>query len=141
MYLLVSTPRPRPASVIDNASKFFSSAVSSSMTLFSGASTRTEVTPDAVFAHGDIDLKEDEIMDEDRGEENEVDDSAEPLRLAHVISIPKPQENAPTGPQAAVRRQWEILPMRATRARYSGEGPGSPRKMRSPPQSPTKPQA
>lgn len=99
------------------------------MTLFSGP-THTQPTPDAVLNSGDIDLKEDEIMDEDRGEENEVDDSTEAHRLVNIISIPKSRENAPVGPQASLRRQWEILPLRATRARYSGEGPGSPRKMK-----------
>jgi len=92
------------------------------------------VTPDDVFGTGDIDLKEDEIMDEDRGEENEIDDSAEALRLANIICIPKAQEGKPVNERANLRRQWEILPLRATRARFSGEF--SPKRSKTLPASP-----
>lgn len=134
-YLLVSAPKRRPSTVIDNASKFFTTAVSSSMTMLAGIGHKTAaVTPDDVFGTGDIDLKEDEIMDEDRGEENEVDDSAEALRLANIICIPKAQEGKPVSERANLRRQWEILSLRATRARFSGEF--SPKRSKTLPASP-----
>lgn len=105
------------------------------MTMLAGAGHKTaNVTPDDVFGNGAIDLKEDEIMDEDRGEENEIDDSTEALRLANIICIPKSQEGKPVSERANFRRQWEILPLRATRARYSGDY--SPRRSKTLPSSP-----
>ena len=111
--------------MIDHASAFITSTVSSSLTMLSGLG-HTQATPDYVFDSGEIDLTEDEILDQDRGEEGEVDDSLEPLRLANVIAVRKADENRPVGQKASLRRQWEILPLRTTRAHWSRNGPNSP---------------
>jgi WD repeat-containing protein 23 len=76
----------------------------------------TEPTPEQVYS-GDIDLKEDEIVEQDRSEENEIDDSPDPLRLVSVISIRTADMDAPVGTKAALRRQWEVLPLRELKAR------------------------
>jgi len=86
--------------------------------MFSGVG-HTQATPDDVFNSGDIDLKEDEILEQDRGEEGEVDDSPEALRLVNVLAIPKRHEDKVVGQKASLRRQWEILPLRATRVQWN----------------------
>jgi len=58
------------------------------MSLISGIG-HTEATPDQVFDSGDIDLKEDEILEQERSEEGELDDSPEPLRPVQMIVMPK----------------------------------------------------
>jgi WD repeat-containing protein 23 len=84
-----------------------------------------EATPDEVFSSGDIDLKEDEILEEDRTDEGEVDDSPDFHRFVNVISVPKGREDEPIGARASKRRQWEIVPLRATRNQWTKSGRSS----------------
>ncbi|KIJ57539.1 hypothetical protein HYDPIDRAFT_35007 [Hydnomerulius pinastri MD-312] len=105
----------KPKSLIDNASAFISSAVTAPFSFFSGglaASSRT--TPEEVFS-GDIDLAEDEMLEQDRGEEGEVDDSAELVRKLRVLTI-DPRDAPPEGPNARKRRQWQVLALRTSAA-------------------------
>jgi len=123
-YLLASKPRVRPKSVIEHATSFFSTAVTSSKSLLSGIGHNTP-TPDQVFGGGDIDLRDDEILDLDRSEEGEVDDSPDLLRFVGVVTISPTDYDKTVEPYKALRRRWEILPLRAARAPYHARKPSS----------------
>ena len=118
-YLLTSKPRVRPKSVIEQATAFFSTAVTSSKSLLSGVG-HNKATPDQVFDNGDIDLLDDEILDLDRSEEGEVDDSPDLLRFVRVVTVSPTDYDKTVTPYKALRRKWELLPLRATRAQYHG---------------------
>ncbi|KAG6842432.1 hypothetical protein C0991_007562 [Blastosporella zonata] len=76
-YLLTAIPLRKPKTIIDDAAAFLSSAISSPLSFLSGKSAAgPQATPDEVFT-GPIDLDENEVVEEDRSEEAEVDDSPE----------------------------------------------------------------
>jgi len=114
-YILSSVPMKRPKSFIDNASAFLSATVTAPFSLFSGSvSTQPKSTPEEVFS-GDIDLAEDEMLEQDRGEEGEVDDSLEPHRNLRLLSIDA-RAAPPEGTNARKRRQWQVLSLRRSAA-------------------------
>ena len=76
-------------------------------------STQPKSTPEEVF--GDIDLAEDEMLEQDRGEEGEADDSLEPQRNLRLLSI-DPRGTLPEGTNARKRRQWQVISLRRTAA-------------------------
>ncbi|KAF9651384.1 hypothetical protein BDM02DRAFT_3110823 [Thelephora ganbajun] len=123
-YLLASKPRARPKSVIEQATAFFSTAVTSSKSMLSGVG-HNKPTPDQVFDNGDIDLRDDEILDLDRSEEGEVDNSPDLLRLARVVTVSPTDYDKTVAPYKALRRRWELLPLRATRAQYHARKPST----------------
>lgn len=116
-YLLASKPRVRPKSIIEQASDFISTAVTSSMTMISGVG-HNKARPDQVFDQGEIDLRDDEILDLDRGEEGEVDDSPDLLRVVRVVTVSPHDYDKTVAPYKALRRRWELLPLRAARVHY-----------------------
>ena len=78
-------------------------------------------TPEEVFDSGDIDLKEDEVEDEDMGEESEVDDSLDLGRDVRA-SLYKPKlerVQSGLGDHARMRRTWEVVPLRKANARWA----------------------
>lgn len=106
---------PKPRSLADNASAFISGAVAAPLSFFSGSkNVSPRASPEDVFSGG-IDLAEDEVLEQDRGEEGEADDSPELLRRLRVITI-DPGDPQPEGINARRRRQWEILTLRTTPA-------------------------
>lgn len=105
-FILTSVPQRRPAGLMDNLSSFFSSATA----LATGR--QVEATPEDVF-DGQIDLREDEIVEGDRGEAGEVDDDPVGLRQVRVVRV---REGARENANAMLRRRWEVLPLRAHRA-------------------------
>ncbi|KAF8445715.1 WD40 repeat-like protein [Boletus edulis BED1] len=114
-YILSSVPMRRPKSLIDNASALISATVAAPLSFFSGnVSTQPKSTPEEVFG-GDIDLGEDEILEQDRGEEGEVDDSLELHRNLRLLSI-DPRGALPEGTSARKRRQWQVLALRTRSA-------------------------
>jgi len=118
-YLLSSLPLRRPRTIMDDASEIITSAVSSPITAFFGSlSPRPRATADEVFSSGDIDLREDEILEQDRSEEGEVDDSPEKYRKIRVVSISKEDLQA-SGEKTRARKQWEVIQIRAGRNRFS----------------------
>ncbi|KAJ7070503.1 hypothetical protein C8F01DRAFT_1244238 [Mycena amicta] len=129
-YILASVPLRKPRTILDDAHAFLSSAISTvavnPLTLFSGAPTspKAAVTHEAVVST-DIDLGEDEVLEEERGEEAEVDDSAEWGRKLRVLGIvDKEQEERGIVEAARKRRKWKITSLRAIDAR-TGEGSAS----------------
>jgi hypothetical protein len=131
-YLLTSIPLRKPRTIIDDASEFISTAMKSP---FAGLSNMFSVTanngennekenitpaagPDAVF-DGEIDLKEDEIVEEERGEEGEVDDSPDPSRKVAVVGIATTEEEETLSRKAKARMTWKVIPLRRLNARTS----------------------
>lgn len=78
-----------------------------------------------MFDRGDIDLRDDEILDLDRGEEGEVDDSPDLLRVVRVVTVSPDDYDKTVAPYKALRRKWELLPLRATRAQYHNRKPST----------------
>ncbi|KAH0838130.1 hypothetical protein J3R83DRAFT_6380 [Lanmaoa asiatica] len=116
-YILSSVPTRRPKSFIDNASAFLSATVTAPFSLLAGsASAQPKSTPEDVFG-GDIDLAEDEMLEQDRGEEGEVDDSPEPQRNLRLLSI-DPGGTLPEGTNARKRRQWQVIALRRSAAHH-----------------------
>jgi len=60
-------------------------------------------------------LREDELLEVDRAEEDGIDDSPEAMRRVRVISLPQ-GSNQDVGPRARERRRWEIIPLLKTKA-------------------------
>lgn len=94
------------------------------MTMISGVG-HNKPTPDQVFNQGDIDLRDDEILDLDLGEEGEVDDSMDLLRVVRVVTISPNDYEKTVEPYKALRRKWELLPLRATRVSYHNRKPST----------------
>ncbi|KAF5352388.1 hypothetical protein D9756_005804 [Leucocoprinus leucothites] len=118
-YYLVSQPMRKPRTIIDDASEILTSAISSPINFFGGAfGGKGASKPDEVF-DGNIDLKEDDIVDEDRGEEGEVDDSPEVGRHARMINVVKGSEGELSG-KTQRRRQWAVSSLRRINAKTGG---------------------
>ncbi|KAF7302912.1 hypothetical protein MKEN_01253500 [Mycena kentingensis (nom. inval.)] len=128
-YLLASVPLRRPRTILDDAHAFLSTAVSTinPLTLFQHAPASPNagaVTHEAVVSTH-IDIGEDEVLEEERGEEAEVDDAPEWGRKVRVLGIVnKAQEERGLVEAARMRRKWKITSLRATNAR-TGEGAAS----------------
>jgi len=115
-YILASIPLRKPKTILDDAHAFISSAITTPLSFFSGA-TSPKATPEAVFST-DIDLGEDEVLEEERGEEAEVDDSPEWGRKVRVLGIVnKAREEREIIEKARNRRRWQITAIRKTDAR------------------------
>ncbi|KAF7302515.1 hypothetical protein HMN09_00885900 [Mycena chlorophos] len=138
-YILSSIPLRRPRTILDDAGAFLSSAVTSissvsvpnPLSLFGGGAPKspvpastTAITHEAVV-ETDIDLGDDEVVEEERGEGGEVDDSAEWGRKVCVLGIiDKEQEERGIVEAARMRRKWVVTSLRALDAR-TGEGSAS----------------
>lgn len=113
-YLLTAIPRRKPRTLIDDASEFITSSIMSPINFITGAHPAPQARPDEVF-NGDIDLTEDEVLEEEKGSEAEVDDSPEPSRLARVVAVSsadKTMKDLLLSEAARSRRQWIISPLR-----------------------------
>ena len=72
--------------------------------------------PTAAGTDDAFNLREDEVAEQDRGEDAEVDDDPARGRVVGVIGL-TPEEHRELSDKAWARRQWEVLPLRATAAR------------------------
>jgi hypothetical protein len=106
-YIWSSIPMPRPRTIIDDASAFIVSAITTPFSFIGGKASKP--TPEEVF-DGEIDLKDSEVLEQERGEEGEVDDSPERFRKVRVLALVSKDENL--GKQANLRRKWEVLSIR-----------------------------
>ena len=115
-YALASVPMRKPRTIIDDASALLSSAITAPFSFFGSSKTSSNTArPDEVF-DGEIDLREEEILEQDRSEEGEVDDSPEKLRHVRVIAFSK-EGASQLGEKAKLRMQWEVLPLLAAKQR------------------------
>ncbi|GLB35785.1 hypothetical protein LshimejAT787_0300730 [Lyophyllum shimeji] len=119
-YLLTSIPLRKPKSIIDDAAAFLSSAITAPLSFLSGRSPSPHASPEEVFA-GPIDLDESEVLEEDRTEEGEVDDSPEVGRKVRMISVvDKGKSDEMLSAKARDRRRWVITSIRRVDARTGG---------------------
>jgi len=126
-YMLTSVPLRKPRTIMDDASEFLSTAITapltglSNMFSFGGADPGghadelTAARPEEVF-DGEIDLREHEIVEEERGLEGEVDDSPELGRKVVVVGIVADELE---GGPANARRTWTVRPLRRLNAKTS----------------------
>ncbi len=77
------------------------------------------------FAASDIDLREEEVLEEDRVEAEEMDDSAEPIRRVRVLPVRLSavgdgavEDDDGISPMARVRRRWQVIPLRWSKASW-----------------------
>ncbi|RDB28439.1 hypothetical protein Hypma_015928 [Hypsizygus marmoreus] len=113
-YVLTSIPLRKPKTIIDDAAAFLSSAISTPLSFLSGRSPVTQATPEEVF-NGAIDLDEHEVIEEERGEEAEVDDSQDPGRKVRMVTAGTGDE--PLREKARNRRRWKVVSLRKVDAR------------------------
>ena len=116
---LTAMPMRKPRTFLDDASEKLSSAMKYPMALFSGGAPASSPPPVPSKVSEEFDLREDELEEQDRGEEAEVDDSPEPIRKVRVIGTTRSQAEG-LGETARNRRLWIVSPLRKTSARIMG---------------------
>jgi len=116
-FYVTALPRRRSRTFLDNATDVLSSALRSPLS-FLGSPSIPAHDFTAAGTDETFNLREDEVEEQDRGEDTEVDDHPARDRAVRVIGL-TPQEESELNGRAWVRRQWEVLPLRATAARYS----------------------
>jgi hypothetical protein len=115
-YFMVSQPLRKPRTILDDASEIVTNAVTSPINFFSSAfSGKSATKPEEVF-DGHIDLKEDEVVEEERGEEGEVDDSPELARQIRMVGVFETGENE-LSEKAQRRRKWIVSSLRRINAK------------------------
>jgi DDB1- and CUL4-associated factor 11 len=116
-FYLAALPRPRPRTLLDNATDVLSSALRSPLTLFGGPPVPAH-DPVAAGTDDAFNLRQEEVDEQDRGEDAEDDDDPARDRAVRVIGL-TPEGHNELSSKAWVRRQWAVLPLRNTAARYS----------------------
>ncbi|KAF9566896.1 hypothetical protein CPC08DRAFT_747079 [Agrocybe pediades] len=119
-YLLASIPMRKPRTILDDASEFITTNIFTPISFLTGGGPPpAPARPDDVF-NGDIDLNEDEILEEERGEEAEMDNSPEPGRKVCMLAVStadKDMMDLLLSEKARKRRKWVISPLRTTNKR------------------------
>jgi len=118
-YLLTSVPLRKPRTIIDNASEFIATSILTPISFLTGAAAPAPARPDEVF-NADIDLNEDELVEEERGEEAEVDNSPEAGRKVRIVVVPTAEKSMLDlllSEKTRNRRKWVVTPLRTTNAR------------------------
>ncbi|KAI5122356.1 hypothetical protein M0805_004114 [Coniferiporia weirii] len=117
-YLLSSVPLRKPRTLLENASDVFTNVIVNPLSpltsIFGG--TPKSATAQEVY-NSDIDLREDELLEEDRGEGEEADDSPENMRRVRVLSVNEGEQGITEATKR--RRAWEVIPLRRSRALYT----------------------
>lgn len=96
-YLLAQVPRRRPQSVIEATSNFFQGAAS----IFRGGAGPS--------AGREFDLREDEVIEEERGAGEDDDDDPAPDREVKVLNLPIGWMEKEDNVKAKERRRWEVI--------------------------------
>lgn len=109
-YILSSIPLRKPRTFVDDASEFLSTGVTNAFSFLSGGPVSPKATPDEVF-NGEIDLQEDSVLEQERGEELEVDDAPEWGRKIRMLGL-KPKDLETASQKAKKRREFQIVPLR-----------------------------
>ena len=119
-YFLSSVPLRKPRTLIEDVTEVVNTVFTAPLTPFVslfGKGQNSSATVEDVY-RTDIDLREDEVMEEDRTEGEEADDSPENIRRIRVVGVTE-EENGSSTDAAKLRRKWEILPVRRSRALYT----------------------
>ncbi|KAF8591943.1 hypothetical protein K439DRAFT_1643920 [Ramaria rubella] len=120
-YILSSIPIRKPRGILDDASDFLqgaASAISSPFAVAFGVRGVTDPSTSASAAEvrrGEFDLREDEVSEVDRVEEDSIDDSPDPLRRVRVISLANGVIED-VGTKTRERRRWEVIPLLKSKA-------------------------
>lgn len=115
-YFLVSQPLRKPRTIIDDASELITTVVTSPINFLSNAfGGKSASKPEEVF-DGQIDLKEEEVVEEERGEEGEIDNSPQLERFVRVVGLLKGSEEN-MSEKALRRRKWTVSALRRMNAR------------------------
>jgi len=117
-FYVTAIPRPRPRTILDGASDALATAFRNPFSLLAGGGVHV-AAPDAAGTDDTFNLREDEVEEQERGEEAEVDDDPARDRAVRVIGL-TPEEHHELSDRAWARRRWEVVPLRATAARNSG---------------------
>ena len=112
-FYLTALPRPRPRTLLDDATNVLTSAVRAPLSMFGIPSIPAH---DSIAAGKDdtINSRPEELEEQDA----EVDDDPAHDRAVCVIGLMQ-QGHLEFSDKASARRQWEVLPLRTTVARYS----------------------
>ncbi|KAF8265763.1 hypothetical protein EI94DRAFT_1734731 [Lactarius quietus] len=116
-FYVTAIPRRRPRTIFDGASDVLTSTFLNPFSLLSGVHA---LAPHSTAAGTDdtFNLREDEVEEQERGEETEIDDDPARDRAVRVIGMTPEQDHELTE-RAWARRRWEVVPLRATAARNS----------------------
>lgn len=114
---LTMLPRRRPRTFIDEATNALTSAFRAPLS-FIGGSPISAVDPTAAGTDDAFNLREDEVEEQDRGEDTEVDDDPARDRAVRLVGL-TPEELRELSNKAWARRRWEVLPLRVSAARHS----------------------
>jgi hypothetical protein len=104
---------------MDDASEFIASNIIGPISYLTGGPPLSPARPDQVFG-GEIDLNEDEVVEEERGEEAEVDDAPELTRKVRVVAVATADKDMLDGllsEAARKRRRWIVTPLRRMAAK------------------------
>lgn len=123
-YVLTSVPLKKPRSVLDDASTFFATNVfrpiEGVLTRGLGGSAVGRSTAEEV-QDASIEITDDDVVEEDRAEENEIDDSPELVRRVRVVGIvDKEKKDEYIGERMKRRRMWVVHGLRKSNARTGG---------------------
>ena len=77
-YMMAALPIRKPRTILDDATALLSNAISSPLSLFGGHSAPANTRPHEVFDDGDIDLREDEILEQERAFPQTCPDALDP---------------------------------------------------------------
>ncbi|KAI9507809.1 hypothetical protein F5148DRAFT_1201869 [Russula earlei] len=118
-FYLTALPRRRPRTLFDGATDVLASAFLAPLSFLSNSPLPLPAhDPIAAGTDDSFNLREDEVEEQDRGEDAEIDDDPARDRAVCVIGL-TPEEHPELSDKAWVRRQWEVLPLRASAARSS----------------------
>ncbi|KAI0308330.1 hypothetical protein B0F90DRAFT_1681935 [Multifurca ochricompacta] len=117
-FFLTALPRRRPRTLLDGATDALTSVLRSPLSLLGGPPIPSR-DPIAAGVDDTFNLREDEVEEQERGEEAEVDDDPARDRAVRVIGL-APEEHHELSDKAWTRRRWEVVSLRATAARHSG---------------------
>jgi WD repeat-containing protein 23 len=115
---VTAIPRRRSRSILDGASDALASAFRNPFSLLVSAQA-SMTDPTAAGTDDTFNLREEEVEEQERGEETEIDDDPARDRFVRVIGMTPEQDHELTE-RAWARRRWEVIPLRATAARHCG---------------------
>jgi DDB1- and CUL4-associated factor 11 len=120
-FYLTALARRRPRTLLDDASDALVSAFRVPLSLLGGGGVHGMPVQDPTAAGTDdtFNLREDEVEEQERGEDAEVDDDPARDRAVRVIGL-TPEEHHELSDKAWARRRWEVIPLRSTAARHFG---------------------
>ncbi|KAJ3763157.1 hypothetical protein EV360DRAFT_34163 [Lentinula raphanica] len=116
-YVLTSLPLRKPRTFINDASEFLTSSLSGLASPFSSlfAGSANTAHPTSNMTSIGIELTDDEVLEEDKGDEAEVDDSDELKREVRMLTVSNEDKNGQGWNMtegARMRRTFEVVSLR-----------------------------